>query len=99
MNIKEFVSLFILSYIVLISCSYSSDFEQDSYIRFKVADCIYNDPLPNVVVSVVSGYGLEMVGATDRTGWITVKKSDLSSVDAQYILFCHDSFYCDALRV
>lgn len=55
--------------------------------------------LPGVSVSMVCGDGhIETIGQTDQFGQLLVPKERLRTRSAMALLFCHDYFFCGAIR-
>jgi hypothetical protein len=55
--------------------------------------------LPGVAVSVVTAAGEVVdIGRTDTFGRVLVPKSLLGPGNARVVMFCHDAFFCGAVR-
>lgn len=68
-------------------------------ISFKVTSAINHLPLSDVDVAVISKEsGLLPLGKT-KDGVLLVQKNRLDQPDVIAVLFCHESFFCGALRV
>jgi|SRR5947209_1360159 len=56
--------------------------------------------LPGVDVSTITGSGkVRSLGVTDEFGRVSISKAEMRESSALVILFCHDAFFCGALRV
>lgn len=67
-------------------------------VAFQVWTAATREGIPGVDVSGVTSEGVVSLGTTDAGGRLAVDLDSLRAIRPHVIIFCHDYFFCGALR-
>ncbi len=102
------MTTFLVTLALVVSCAapyhptpnLSASVEGSSKMAFFVGDSKTQKMLADVKLVLVSdGTSIFELGKTDLSGRVAVPLSKLRDSSSRVLLFCHDSYFCGALRI